>query len=45
VLPESIEKQALRVTGLGALLVGSVLLARFGKQEKASVAAGQSSES
>jgi hypothetical protein len=45
VLPESIEKQALRVTGLGALLVGSVLLARFGKKEKASVAAGQSSES
>jgi drug/metabolite transporter (DMT)-like permease len=33
VLPENAEKQALRLVGLGALLVGVVLLARFSKQE------------
>ncbi len=35
VLPENAEKQLLRLTGLGALLVGVVLLARFSKQEGA----------
>ncbi len=35
VLPENAEKQVLRLTGLGALLVGVVLLARFSKQEGA----------
>jgi drug/metabolite transporter (DMT)-like permease len=34
VLPEDAFKQGLRVTGLVALLAGTVLLARFNKQEK-----------
>ena len=38
VLPEDAFKQGLRVTGLAALLVGTVLLARFNKQEGASAA-------
>jgi drug/metabolite transporter (DMT)-like permease len=38
VLPEDPVKQGLRVTALVALLVGTVLLARFSKSEKASTA-------
>jgi len=38
VLPEDAFKQGLRVTGLAALLAGTVLLARFNKQQSASAA-------
>jgi hypothetical protein len=38
VLPENAFKQGLRVTALAALLAGTVLLARFNKQESASAA-------
>ena len=36
VLPESTVKQVLRVIGLAALLAGTILLARFNRQESAS---------
>jgi len=38
VLPENAFKQGLRVTGLAALLAGTIFLARFNKQESASAA-------
>jgi drug/metabolite transporter (DMT)-like permease len=38
VLPENAVKQGLRITALAALLAGTVLLARFNKQESASAA-------
>ena len=44
VLPENSTKQRLRLTALAALLLGTVLLARFSKPEDASTAAEPASE-
>jgi drug/metabolite transporter (DMT)-like permease len=44
VLPEDTTKQGLRLVALAALLLGTVLLARFARPEAASTAAGPASE-